>query len=89
MKQVILDYYEKLEGFFKSFFDETILFKSFELYNFNDDYVIYCSIYILVAIFLFILCALTNFYRIKPAEVIYVNTKSETSPVKKSGKKSQ
>jgi len=89
MKQTILDYYERLEEYFKQFFDDNALFKSFELYNFNDDYVIYCSIYILAAIFLFIICSLTNFYRVRPTEVIYVATKSDTSSKKKSEKKSQ
>ncbi len=84
MKESLLNYFEAVEGFFKQLFDDNSIFKSLELHNFNDDYVIYISIYILAAIFLFIICTLTNFYRLNPTEVIYFTEKPEKSPEKKS-----
>jgi hypothetical protein len=84
MRESMLYYLEAIEGFFKQFLDDNSIFKSLELHNFNDDYVIYISIYILAAIFLFIICTLTNFYRLNPTEVIYFTEKPEKSSEKKS-----
>ena len=75
LKEAILNYFTSFENSLKHFIDDESVLKSFEALNLNDDYVIYCSVYILFAIFLFIVCTLTNFYRIKTKEVIYVTRK--------------
>ena len=79
LKNSIFTFFEDIESFMGRGLDEDSLIKSFEMFNLSDDCVIYSSIFVLASICLFIVCGLTNFYRIKHKEIIYVSMKSDTS----------
>ena len=82
LKKTMATFFENLENSLGHGLDEDSLLKSFEMFNFNDDYVIYCCVYVLAAICLFIVCSLTNFYRVRPREVVCVSVKSDVTDSK-------
>jgi hypothetical protein len=75
VKSSFISLYEGLE----LIFTDNDVIKSLELYNFNDDYVVYCSVYIISAVCLFILCILTNFYRIRPKYVLQSSNETKAA----------
>ena len=72
LKEAILNRLVDFENLLNSFIDDNSILKSLDLVIFNDDLVVYCCVYVLAAIFIFIICIiLTNFYRVKSPEIVY------------------
>ena len=72
VKEIIFNHLANIENLLNSYTVENSILKSFDLAIFKDDLAVYCCVYVLAAIFIFIVCIiLTNFYRVNSPEIVY------------------
>jgi Ca2+/H+ antiporter len=76
MSNPYLTLLDKLEKLFYDFHER---FKTLEIYNMNDEFVIYSIIFIVTAIIMFTLYALKNFYQLKPNYELITDSFKTTS----------